>query len=327
MKRALWLLAAALPLAAQPKLLINAKVDTRSASGGLEPAFKALVSAQPQPAWIGYTVPSTRTFNLGCEWVNGNGGTAGVVHLEPPDHALILFRVVDNAVERIRSLSPDCEIDAGGVPFHWLTDVQPAQSVALLASYAKDHDGPYNGAMNSIATHADPSADQALERFLAVDQPQPLRLRVVGWMGSSRGKHGLEVLKGLIASDPDLRVRERAVNAVGSSHEPEALDLLISIARSDKNPKLRAQAIGDLGHKPSQKVVATLTNAIENDSDVDVQKRAVSALQSLPDGEGIPLLINVVKSTKSPEVRKQAMSNLRSSRDPRALTFFEDMLK
>jgi hypothetical protein len=327
MTRALWVLAAALPLAAQPKLLVNAKVDTRSAAAGLEPAFKALVAAQPQPAWIGYMVPSVRTFNLGCEYNNNGWSGPGAVHLEPPDHALILFRVENNAIDRIRSLAPDCQIDGGDVPFHWLSDVQPSQSVALLASIATQHDLPYNGAMNAIATHSDPSADQTLDRFLAADQPQALRLRVVGWMGSTRGKHGLDVLKNLIANDTDLRVRERAINALGNSREPEALDLLIGIARNDRNGKLRAQAIADLGRKPSQKVIPTLTNAIENDNDLDVQRRAVSALQNLPDGEGIPYLINIVKNTKSPEVRKQAMSNLRNSRDPRALTFFEDVLK
>jgi hypothetical protein len=36
MRTALWLVAAALPLAAQPKLLVNAKVDTRSAAAGLD---------------------------------------------------------------------------------------------------------------------------------------------------------------------------------------------------------------------------------------------------------------------------------------------------
>lgn len=328
MKRALWLLAAAVSLGAQPKQVMNAKLDTQSAAGGLETAFKAALAAQPQPSWIGYVVPSTRTFNLGCEYVNGDGwGPSGTVHLEPPDHALILFRVVNSAVERIRALSPDCQIDAGGVPVHWLSDVQPAQSVALLAGIATNYDLPYNSAMSAIAVHADPAADQALERFLAPTQPQPLRLRVVNWMGSSRGKHGLEILKNLIANDPDERVRERAVNAVSSSHEPEALDLLISIARSDKNARLRAQAISNLGRKPPHKVIPTLTNAIENDSDLDVQRRAISALQSMPDGEGIPLLINVVRNTKSPEVRRQAMSGLRSSRDPRALAFFEDVLK
>jgi len=327
MKPALWMLAAAVTLAAQPKLLVNAKVDTHSAAGGLEPAFQALVTAQPQPAWIGYVVPSTRTYSLSCDLGNNNGwGASGVVHLEPPDHAMILFRVVDNAVERIRALSPDCQLDAGDVPFHWLNDVQPAQSVALLSKFATGHETPYNGAMNAISIHADPSADQALERFLATDQPQALRMRVVNWE-ASRGRHGLDVLKNLIANDSDLKVRERAVNALASSREPEAADLLIAIARSDKNAKLRAQAIGDLGRKPTQKVISTLTNAIDNDPDLDVQKRAVSTLHSLPDGEGIPYLIQVVKTAKNPEVRKQAMNQLRSSSDPRALAFFEDVLK
>lgn len=321
------LFAAGLSLYAQPKQLVNAKVDTRSAAAGLEPAFKALVAAQPQPAWIAWMVPSVRTFNIGCEYNNNGWGGPGVVHLEPPDHALILFRVDGGAVDRIRTLAPDCQIDAGDVPFHWVTDVKPAQSVALLATFAASHEQPYNSAMSAIATHADPSADQTLDRFLAADQPQALRMRVVSWMGSARGRHGLEVLKNLIANDSDLRVRERAINALASSREPEAMDLIIAIARSDKNAKLRAQAVSDLGRKLSQKVIATLTNAAENDPDLDVQRRAISTLHALPDGEGIPTLINLVKNTKSLEVRKQAMSTLRSSRDPRALAFFEDVLK
>ena len=50
MKPALWLLAAALPLAAQPKLLVNAQTDTRSAASGLEREYRTLLAAQPQPA-------------------------------------------------------------------------------------------------------------------------------------------------------------------------------------------------------------------------------------------------------------------------------------
>ena len=44
MRRALWLLAAALPAVAQPKLLINAQVDTRSAGAG-----RSAVSAPRDP--------------------------------------------------------------------------------------------------------------------------------------------------------------------------------------------------------------------------------------------------------------------------------------
>src|SRR5580700_10217138 len=95
---AICLVAAALPLAAQPKLLVNANLDTHSAGAGLEAAFKPLVTAQPQPAWIGWAVAAVRSYNnnLGCEYVfrDGQGAAGqGVVHLEPPDHAIIMIRI------------------------------------------------------------------------------------------------------------------------------------------------------------------------------------------------------------------------------------------
>ncbi len=130
-------------LAAQPKLLVNANLDTHSAGGGLEAAYKSQLAAQPQPAWIGWAVPAVRTYNMGCEYVFRDGQCTpgqGVVHLEPPDHAIILIRVDQGAVSRVRYVSPDCEIDAGGAPIHWLTDVQPAQSVALLATLVSERE-------------------------------------------------------------------------------------------------------------------------------------------------------------------------------------------
>jgi hypothetical protein len=39
------------------------------------------------------------------------------------------------------------------------------------------------------------------------------------------------------------------------------------------------------------------------------------------------VLIELAKTTQNAEVRKQAMSSLGRSRDPRALAFFEDVLK
>ena len=327
MTRALWLVLLGLPLAAQPKLLINARPDVQSAAAGLEPAFRALLPAQPQPAWIGYTVPAVRTYGLGCEYVHDNGPGAGVMHLEPPDHAIVLFRVVGNAVERIRALSPNCEIDAGDVPFHWLNDVQPAQSVALLSTFVTDSHVTNNSALSAIAMHSDPAADAALDRFLAGPQPDNIRMRVVSLMGSTRGKRGVEILKGLIANDPDERIRERAVNALGSSKEPEATDLLIEIARHNPSARLRAQAVSDLGHKTGPNVPAVILAAIQNDTDVNVKRRGVSALSTLPDGAGIPILIDLVKSGSTPEIRKQAMQSLEHTRDPRAVAFFEQVLK
>jgi hypothetical protein len=336
MKRRLWAgafvaacgLAASYPLAAQPKNVVNAKVDTRSASGGVDRIVHELISAQPQPAWIGYEVPSVRSWSLGCEYVYNDGNTQrGVVHLEPPDHALILIRVDENAVSRIRYVSPDCEIDGGAAPLHWLTDVQPEQSVAMLAGLAAGHDPGSGNAVGAIAMHATPAADSALEKFLGTDQPESSRLRVVTWLGSDRGPHGFDVLRGLIEKDPDERVRERAVSTLASSRDPRALPLLIETARNSPNPKVRSQAIGDLGRKPAASVLPVLKDAIDKDSDPQVQRRAISTLQSMPDGAGIPLLIQLATAEKDMQLRKQAMNSLQSSRDPRALEFFEKVLK
>jgi hypothetical protein len=326
MRPFLWLMAAALPLAAQPKLLINAKPDTRSAAAGLEQAFRPLVAAQPQPAWIAYSVPSTRV-NLGCDYVRDGWSQPGVIHLEPPDHAVILFRVDGGAVERIRTLSPDCEIDAGDLPVHWLTDVKPAESVALLDTFGAGREGTMGGALAAIAVHADPAADAALLRYLASSQPESVRLRVVSWLGNMRGRRGFDMLRNVIAGDPTDRVRERAVSVLGNSREPEALDLLTSTARKDASPRMRMQALSALHRHSGAKVLGTLKEAIESDPDPQVRRRAVGALASIPDGEGIPLLIQLAKATADNEVRKQAMSSLGQSRDGRAISFFEEVLK
>jgi hypothetical protein len=304
-----------LPAAAQPKKLVNAQLDTRSASAGLESVFRQLTTAQPQPAWIAYTVPAARGRQFGCDsyWRDGEFTVAGgTVHLEPPSEALVLYRVDANQIGKIRTLAPDCDIDAGGVPVHWLTDVRPAESVALLATFA---------AMNAIGLHADPAADAALENFVAPGQPESVRQKAVFWL------RGLQPLKRILANDPSDRVRDRALQALARSKDPEAIDLVIATARNDHSPRVRGQALFALSRQAGMKAVGPIQQAIENDPEREVKRRAVSALQQLPNGEGIPLLIQLAKTSHNPEVRKQAMSSLAQSKDQRAVIFFEEVLK
>jgi hypothetical protein len=253
-------LAAALPAMAQPKLLINAQLDTRSAASGLETVFRGLLTTQPQPAWIGYSVPSVHSYNLGCEYVSPGGRTApGVVHLEPPDHAIILFRLEGGAVNRIRLVSPDCEIDAAGVPVHWLADVRPAESVALLGTF----DSYFNQTTNAIAMHADSSADDALERMVANSQPERVRQRAAFWLGAARGRRGFDRAKDLIDHDPSQSVRQRAVEGIAASKEPEALDTLIAIARKENDTRVRRQAVNAISRSRDPKAQAFLEDVLK----------------------------------------------------------------
>ena len=324
MRTALVLLAAALAAAAQPKKLVNAQVDTRSASAGLESVFRQLMTAQPQPAWIAYTVPAARGRQFGCDsyWRDGEFTVAGgTVHLEPPSEALVLYRVDANQVGKIRTLAPDCDIDAGGVPVHWLTEVRPAESVALLATFVTGTERRVDSAMNAIGLHADPAADAALESFVAPTQPESVRQKAVFWL------RGVPALRRILANDPSDRVRDRAVQALARNKDPEAIELVIATARNDHSPRVRGQALFALSRQAGMKAVGPIQQAIENDPEREVKRRAVSALQQLPNGEGIPLLIQLAKTSHNVEVRKQAMSSLAQSRDQRAVAFFEEVLK
>jgi len=323
-------------MTAQPKRLVDAQVQTRAVpAGGLAKQIQSLITAQPQPAWAGYTVPAARGRNVGCDqyWRDNEFAVAGgVVHLEPPREVLILFRFHNNQVSQIRTLAPDCDISAGGATFYWLTGVQPDESVAMLTGYAKPVPAYQNNVMESavsaIGYHAGTAAESTLEKFLtARDQPEQVRIRAARWLASTRGKRGVEILKPVIASDQDERVRRSAVQALGSSAEPETVDILIAAAKNDRNSSIRTEALRVLSRKGGPKAVAVITAAIDSDPERDVRRNAVSSLKSMMDGEGIPLLIQAARSNKDPEVRKHAMSQLGQSRDPRAVAFFEEVLR
>jgi HEAT repeat protein len=77
----------------------------------------------------------------------------------------------------------------------------------------------------------------------------------------------------------------------------------------------------------SELKLEAITGAIANDPDTEVKKKAVFALKQMPKDEGVPKLIEVARNNKNPEVRKRAMFWLGQSEDPRALAFFEKILK
>lgn len=283
--------------------------------------------AQPQPAWIGYTVPAVKGHEQNCYYDQGVRAP-GPVHLEPPEQVQIMFRIQDNRIGKIRPVSGDCQLDADGVPLRWLHDVRPAESVAFLATFVTaDNDHIRDGAVAAIAMHADPLADEALERFAAAGQPESLREKAIFWMGAARGRRGFEYLRRIVTSDASDHAREKAIFALSVSKEPEAVDTMIAVAHNDASSHVRGQALFWLAQKAGKKAVGAISSALENDPDTEVKKKAVFALQQLPHDEGVPMLIQVARANRNPAVRKQAIFWLGQSNDPRALAFLEEVLK
>jgi hypothetical protein len=341
---------------AEAPQLVDAKIETRAVSGTLAETLRGIEAQADKAEWVGYSVAEIagdRTvccgnFNDGyggcgtCRLEKENGVTSGTsqkdekdgtVQLEGSRQLVVLFRLEAKQVMRIREASGNCTLDAGGLPFLWLTDVKPAESVALLADFV--HKATFEGhgehelgqgALSAIALHADPSADRAFESFVAAGQPEQLRKHASFWLGAARGKAGFPMLQKMAKSDPSSEVRSQVAFALSVSHEPEALNEMIRLAKEDESSHVRGQALFWLAQKAGQKAVVAITGAIENDPDTDVKKKAVFALSQMPKDEGVPKLIEVAKTNRNREVRKQAMFWLGQSNDPRALEFFEQVL-
>jgi HEAT repeat protein len=334
---------------AQAPRVVNARVEQRSAADGLGPTFDTIVASAAGPAWIGYVVPAVAGQHLTCcngitsgDWAGDcgpcrlEGGTTPysssepAVKLEGPRDIAVLYRVDARRLDRIRSGAADCALDAGGLPFYWVSDVRPADSIALLDRFVRvdgqrETERVAKSALTAIALHADPGADRVLQQWLAAGRSLALRRDAAFWLGQTRGRAGFDALQ-RAAGDLSPEFRKHLTFALSVSRVPEALDVLFRMAREDQAPEVRGQALFWIAQKAGTKAAGAITEAIEKDPDTEVKRRAVFALSQMPKDEGVPRLIQVARNNANPAVRKQAMFWLGQSKDPRALAFFQEVL-
>jgi len=163
----------------------------------------------------------------------------------------VMFRVVDRQVERIRTFSEDCELDAGGRQVHWLQDVRPSESVALLNSLIGTEGDRKNritnGALSAISMHADPAAAPALVTLAREHASPAVRGEAIFWVAQLASQKAVGTITAAIENDPDTDVKKRAVFALSQLPKSEGVPLLINVARKNTNPAVRKQAMFWLG--------------------------------------------------------------------------------
>ncbi|HEY2153692.1 MAG TPA: HEAT repeat domain-containing protein [Vicinamibacterales bacterium] len=348
---------AAAPALAQGRIS-GGTITTRPVAQSLAAEVRA-TAGRATGSWIGYRMPMVAGPRQMCcyDSVSSAGpGGAGIcrlesgggismstgesrdarssrVVLEPATEFLILARLENGAVTRIRTFSPDCDVDASGASFVWLTAVRPDDSLAWLASLVtssaetgEGHDRVGKTSLAAIALHEGGAADRVLEDFVASSRPEWLRGETAFWLGSTRGEAGATVLARMIVQDPSDKVRDKVTFGLSVSKSPLALTTLVAAARGDRSTRVRGQALFWLAQKAGRDALATISGALDADPDTEVKKKAVFALSQLPEHEGVPKLMDVARNNRNPEVRKQAMFWLGQSKDPRAVQFFEDIL-
>ena len=340
--------------AQQPKV-VNTQFNTEPAGSDLS-ATVARLQRPAQSLWLGYEVPALpRTNFSSCSDFEGasqfDEGCCGEYQLESPrpgfiardglskndqqpspGNMYVLLRLEQGAIIKVRPTNAGCRLNAGGIPFTWLTGVQPDDSVAFLAKLAarpEDSQGTRitEGALVTLAMHATPAATSALASLADPANPPRLREKSAFWLGAQRGHAGFQVLQRLVTQEQDPKFREKLAFDLSIDSDPAAVDELLKMAHSDASPQVRGQAIFWLAQKAGKKASASIKAAIENDPDMQVKKKAVFALSQLPQDEGVPQLMHVADSNSNPAIRKEAIFWLGQSKDPRALEYLEAILK
>ena len=341
----------------------NGKVEVRKGTA-IDREIASLAPARDEPVWVAWRAPMTNGDRDMCSWYSDRLATVrgfiidegglvvdgslvsnprpqvtaptGPIPLEAGTQLVMLARVIDRKVERIRTVGDDCPMDAGGRTVYWLDSITPAESLRFLGSLVT---GPSpdrtladaersiaQSAVRAIGYHRDAAADAALDQIATSHRDANVRRQAASSMGSQRGAAGVAGLSRLIAAEKDVDVRRQLVTSLGGSRDAAAVAALRALMK-DPEAKVRSEAVYYTVLRGGAPTIQEAVSIAGSDPDDSVRKRAVTAIGRLaPDVSTAPL-IQLARTSTNAVVRKEAVSVLSTSKDPRAMAFMDELLK
>jgi HEAT repeat protein len=258
---------------------------------------------------------------------------AGPARLESGTAVVVLARMVEGRLERLRAIGDDCPIDAGGRTVYWLNGITPAESVRYLDGLTRSdalnistNRRIAESALAAIALHRDPAATAVLDRLSGREGDRLLRRQAASALARTRGAHGFERVSALLKDESDRDMRQALVSALGESPQPAATDALLALAKADTNGTVRAEAAYRYVRRAGQAGLQAALALLNTDTDDNVKRRVVSAIALLPAPTSSPVLIELARTNPSLVVRKEAVSALGRSKDTGAVQFLEELV-
>lgn len=244
--------------------LDNARLERRSGANGL----RALLAQAD--GWVGWSAP-TKGDRAMCCWDSfeareaGQGGScrldrrSGMNISSDPDVASltgpemrVLARLERGRPRDVRVYSAGCRVDAGGAVATWFDGVAPADSVALLASWA----GQAEQAIAALALHDHPAAVEALLALARDHRSAETRGQALFWVSQQAGERAAAAIERAIEHDPDQEVKEKAVFALSQLPKDQAVPLLLRTMQTNRNPEVRKRAAFWLGQSHDPRALA-----------------------------------------------------------------------
>lgn len=273
--------------AGQPQVS-NGELRPAPLRGTLDRALIESIGPAIGVAWAGYAVPiidgehqmccwsnDSQAFGRGCRLEPGQSSTAsnatgvnninrGPVLLEGGRLLYMLFRLENGRVDRIRMFSEDCALDAGGLTVHWLGNVPPVNSVALVASFAAagSSNRMADAALSALAMHREPAALERLLTLARSGSTTHVRGQALFWLAQRAGDKAVGAIADAIDRDPETEVKKRAVFALSQLPKDEGVPRLIDVARTNKNAAVRKQAMFWLGQSKDARALQFFTEIL-----------------------------------------------------------------
>lgn len=331
----------------------NARVETRQATS-LDAAIRSL-GTPAEPVWLGWRVPMIDGDRTVCsswndghtsvvgDWLEGRDSAAppvttpapgGPVRLEGGTGLVVLARVVDGRLDRLRAIDDACPIDGGGRSLYWLSGITSAESVRYLDTLTKQdalnitaNRRTAESAISALSLHRDPAATVVLDRLSSRNSERTLRRPAASALARTRGGHGVQQIQALLRDEADSDMRQSLMNAIAESPQPEATAMLLAIAKDDASPNVRGDAANRYVRRAGQAGVPNALALLNAERDDNAKRRIVNGIAQLPAPVSTPALLNLAQSNTNLVVRKEAIGALSRSKDAAALSFLEDVVR
>ncbi len=229
--------------------ITNGQIDTHAATQPLEREIAAATS-RGAARWIGYR------FKVAAGRKSMDCLERTHIALEGASEVSVLARFEGTALTRLRTATPECEIDAGGLPVTWLENVKADDSAAWLASIVNGPNADVRDRLNRVTRPAlvalgmtEGAASSRALVNIARNHPAPaVRNDALFWLSQRAGDQlAAGAIAEAIEKDPDTDVRKRAVFALSQLPRDEGIPKLIDVAKNNRNTAVRQQAMFWLG--------------------------------------------------------------------------------
>jgi hypothetical protein len=223
-------------LAQQPQIQKGAGETPQSS--GHDRDITGIAATATEPVWVGWRETAAEGMGNACCWyqsdtefsrgcsvepsVPNTRGFAGMnvpdprptfpaptgpARLEAGTEVLVMVRLVDKHVERVRTFSDDCPLDAGGRKVVWLEGVPAADSVKYLSSLIQLHDASgtptdlrrriNSAAISAIGQHRDASVEPLIA-LAKQNTDSSSRSNAFTWLGRSRDPRAVSFIEGIL---------------------------------------------------------------------------------------------------------------------------------